>query len=241
MTDETPNPPMADADAINKRATLEADATQRQIKFDKRYSDKRLADMIAEHDAKQGGQAPEPARATQAVVTTPEPQEDVAALKAKLAAAEAALAAKAVEPAPQSYNAPKGMLTSMTMAGTGALQKEEDERRLLMEQATRLGIGNDISLRANNDAVREHITRHLAAKAQMQAIIDEQDRRRARAPAPVLVKMRVLPLGDGKISKGVHIPGMGDACYSRGDIIDDVLIDTAKAHERSGMGEIVGA
>jgi len=241
MTDETPNPPQADADADERqrKLVLKGEMEKRGLKTHPRFSEERMKDMIAEYDAGKGvqvantppGIAPKP----------PEPQDDVATLKARLAAAEAQLAAKAEEPGAQPYNAPKGMLTSMTMAGTGALQKEEDERRLLMEQATRLGIGNDISPRANNDAVREHITRHLAAKAQMQAIIDEQDRRRARAPAPVLVKMRVLPLGDGKISKGVHIPGMGDACYSRGDIIDDVLIDTAKAHERSGMGEIVGA
>lgn len=214
MTEETPNPQQADADATEKRRLLEAEATRLEIKFDKRYSDKRLADMIAEKK----GEAP-----------------------AKAAAEEpkAAPAVKTSEPELKP-TAPKGMLTTMDMTQPGDLQRAEDERRILMERATSLGIANEIRPGANADAVRDHIMRHVANKADEMRQREELDRRRAAGPAIEKVSVRVLRLGDNKISKGIHVPGVGDACFQRGDIINDVSRTRADELELSGMVEIVG-
>ncbi len=88
MTDETLTPPVADAEAARK-AELTAEGEKLGLKFDKRFSVKRMEDLIAEKK----GEPVAPPPAIEAAKPA-EPQEDVAALKARLAAAEAALAAR---------------------------------------------------------------------------------------------------------------------------------------------------
>lgn len=53
-----------------------------------------------------------------------------------------------------------------------------------------------------------------------------------------MVQARVLPMGDGKISMGIHIPGVGEAHYERGEtfsVIETVALDL----EDRGFVEIV--
>ena len=45
--------------------------------------------------------------------------------------------------------------------------------------------------------------------------------------------MRVLPLGHQKISRGIHIPGIGDEMYERGDVIEMLDVKIASEHEAS--------
>jgi hypothetical protein len=53
-----------------------------------------------------------------------------------------------------------------------------------------------------------------------------------------VVQVRVLPIGDGKISMGVHVPGVGEAHYERGEQFS--LIETvAIALEDRGFVEIL--
>lgn len=241
MTDETPNPSQTDADAQAARAALEAEAAELGLKVDKRFSDKRIADMIAE---KKGATpaAPTPEPAPEISATDVAQNDDIEALKQRLAAAEAALAAKDKPPeAPpaQPYNAPAGMSTSMNMPSTGVLGREEDERRLLMERAVSLGIGNEIRPGANADGIREAIMRHVATKADEMNQRAEADRIKALGPQATLVTIRVLKSGDGKISKGIHIPGVGDAHYVKGDLIEGVLKKYADHYEDIGYAEIV--
>jgi hypothetical protein len=55
-----------------------------------------------------------------------------------------------------------------------------------------------------------------------------------------VVQVRVLPMGDGKISMGVHVPGVGEAHYERGEQFS--LIETvAIALEDRGFVEILTA
>lgn len=231
MTEDTLNPSVTDTDAAAKRAQIELGATERGIKFDKRFSDKRLSDMIAEHDAKLA--APTAATlAPPAPIKAAEPVEDVAALKARLAAAEAALAATKE---PITTN----MTTSMKISLPGDIEREEAEKRMLMERCMQVGIAHLIPPRANPDSIRDILGRHMAEKAQKAAAEEATARIRARGAQEKFVTMRVLPLGDNKISRGIHVPGFGDEMYERGDIIENVPLSTAQAHQANGMGEII--
>lgn len=211
MIDETLNPPMADTDAVTKRAALEAEAAKRSIKVDKRFSDKRISDLIAEHDAK---------LAAPTAATTPAP---------------------VVAPPAQPYNVPPGTTTMANITAPGQLGREEEERRRLMERCTQLGIAHTIPARAGPDAIREIMGRHMAENAQKIATQEAAARVKAKGPETVYVQMRVLPLGHNKISKGIHIPGIGDEMYERGDIIDMLDIKIAAEHEANGKGEILRA
>ncbi len=230
MTEDmlTTVPAQAETD---RKAALIAEGAALGLKLDKRYSEERMQEKINEAKA---GHAPV------AAAPAPAPNAELEALKAKLVEAEAALAAKAAEPAPQPYNAPVGMTTTMNMNLPGVLAREEAERRVLMERCTMMGIGHLVPPRANNDGIREMLGRHMAERAQKMAAEEAASRLKARGPVARFVQMRVLPLGDKKISTGIHVPGFGDEYFSRGDIVDSVPLETAKVHERNGYGEILG-
>lgn len=70
--------------------------------------------------------------------------------------------------------------------------------------------------------------------------ITEQTMRRANPQDTEVgrVKVRVLKAGDNKISKGIHIPGVGDLCYKQGDEIT-LVRENAKQLEARGFLEIV--
>jgi hypothetical protein len=228
MTEDmlTTVPAQAETD---RKSMLIAEGAALGLKLDKRYSEERMMERINEAKA---GSAP--------VVAAPAPNAELEALKAKLAEAEAALAAKAQEPAPQPYNAPANMTTTMNMNLPGVLARDEAERRVLMERCTMMGIGHLVPPRANNDGIREMLGRHMAERAQKMAAEEAASRLKARGPVARFVQMRVLPLGDKKISTGIHVPGFGDEYFSRGDIVPNVPLETARTHERNGYGEILG-
>lgn len=56
---------------------------------------------------------------------------------------------------------------------------------------------------------------------------------------PDLVDIRILPLGDGKVSMGVHVAGIGDAHYEKGEISKGWLRENAEALEARGFAEIL--
>lgn len=230
MTDETVTTAAAPAEA-DRKAALKTELVKRGLRPHPKFSEQRMIDMIAEHDAKPADVPAAPAAP---------PAVDVAALQARLAAAEAALAAKAAEPAPQPYNAPVGMTTTMNMNLPGALAREEAERKMLMDRCAQMGIAHLVPPRANNDAVREMLGRHMAEKAQKMAAEDAVSRLKSRGPVPLFTSMRVLPLGDKKISTGIHMAGFGDEYFARGDIIERLPLETARTHEQNGYGEIIG-
>lgn len=85
------------------------------------------------------------------------------------------------------------------------------------------------------------------AKAKVAAQIDavkraaKQAAKVKEAPQEIRrVKLRVLPMGDGKISMGVHVAGVGEAHYEKGEVIEHLEEPIAKALEQRGYGEIVG-
>ena len=79
MTDETLTPPVADAEAVRK-AELTAEGERLGLKFDKRFSVKRMEDMIAEKK----GEAVAPPAAP--AVTQPDEGPSLSQLAAELAA-----------------------------------------------------------------------------------------------------------------------------------------------------------
>ena len=133
MTEDTLNPSVTDTDAAAKRAALEAEATRLDIKFDKRFSDKRLGDMIAE---KKGETAPP-------VATTVAEGPSLAQLAAELAALKRENEAlKAAPPAPVAApvrsGPPPGTLTSLQMGASPA--HDSDELAAAWRRATELGL-----------------------------------------------------------------------------------------------------
>ena len=150
-------------------------------------------------------------------------------------------APKPAEPAPQPYSVPKGTTTMADISLPGKVAREEEERRRLMDRCTQLGIAHTIPARAGPDAIREIMGRHMAENAQRIASQEAAARVKAKGPETTYVQMRVLPLGHLKISRGVHIPGIGDEMYERGDIIDMLDIKIANEHEANGKGEILRA
>ena len=232
MTD-TLTPLQADTDAADKRRLLEAEAARREIKVDKRFSDKRISDLIAEHDAKLA--------APTAATTVPAPPADTGPSLDQLAAELAALrrendTLKAQPPAPPPVRTgpPPGTLTSLDMGQSPASQS--DELAAAWRKATELGLAPAIPKGAGVEQVMKRITDHLAAKAQEQQILEEQARRREALPQQQMVQVRILKKGDGKVGKGVHLPGIGNACYRWGEIVT-LPLDIALAQEENGYVE----
>lgn len=220
MTTDTLNPSHTDTEA-DRKAALKAEGEKLGIKFHPRHSLQRMADMIAE--AKAGGAPP------------------VAQHEAKLAAPVAATTLAPEQSKPQPYNVPPGTTTMANITTPGQLGREEEERRRLMDRCTQLGIAHLIPARANPDAIREIMGRHMAENAQKIAMKEAEARVKQKGPETVYVQMRVLPLGHNKISKGIHIPGIGDETYERGDVIEMLDIKIAQEHEAAGRGEILRA
>lgn len=212
MTTETLNPPVADTEA-ERKAVLKAEGEKLGIKFHPRHSAQRMADMIAEHKA--GGPV-------------------------SPASIEPAPVAAAPQPASQPYSVPKGTTTTADLTAPGQLARDEEDRKRLMERCTQLGIAQMIPPRAGPDAIREIMGRHMAENAQKMAVKEAEARVKQKGPDTVYVQMRVLPLGHNKISTGIHIPGLGDEMYQRGDVID-LDFKIAKEHELAGRGEILRA
>jgi len=228
MTDDMLTPHSADTEA-QRREELMAECARLGIKTDRRFSIRRMEDLIA---AKLAPAVEEDANIEEAAPSIADLAAELAALRRENEALKArAEAAKS--------NQPVGMLTTAQMLSPGQLGREEDERRQLMEQASRLGIAREIRPGLNNDGIRDRIMARMAEQAAIQAVLDEQDRLKAVKAPEARVTIRVLPLGDKKISKGVHIPGVGDVKYSYGDLVPDVLISAAKVHQANGYAEIV--
>lgn len=80
------------------------------------------------------------------------------------------------------------------------------------------------------------------AKRREQAEIEAERRVKAarqaakvakEAAEPVLVSCKVLPLGDGKISTGDHVAGIGEVHYEEGETFQAIEA-TAKAYKAKG-------
>ena len=229
MTDETLTPPVADAEAVRK-AELTAEGERLGLKFDKRFSVKRMEDMIAEKK----GEAVAPPAAP--AVTQPDEGPSLSQLAAELAALRReneALKAQP-QPAPVRSGPPPGTLTSLQMGASPA--HDSDELAAAWRRATELGLSGAIPKGAGLEQVMKRITDHLAAKAQEQQILEEQARRREAMPQQKMVQVRILKKGDGKVGKGVHLPGIGNACYRWGEIVE-LPLDIAIAQEENGHVE----
>lgn len=80
---------------------------------------------------------------------------------------------------------------------------------------------------AKEDALRKRAARQAASKL------------KEEAPPAVMVKCRVLKAGDGKVSMGEHIGGIGDAFYERGETFE-IEESIGLALEDRGLVEIEG-
>lgn len=72
--------------------------------------------------------------------------------------------------------------------------------------------------------------KHRAAR-QAAAVVTEE--------VPDLVDIRILPMGDGKVSMGIHVAGIGDAHYEKGEIAKGWIRENAEALELRGFAEIL--
>jgi hypothetical protein len=96
-----------------------------------------------------------------------------------------------------------------------AIEKEETRKALLKEA---IEIGLKVDKRWSNDKLLEMIGNKRTEEAQVQAVTQAKAQIKS-ATATDTVSARVLPMGNGKISKGIHIPGKGDLTYNTGDTL----------------------
>lgn len=135
-----------------------------------------------------------------------------AIVKAKAAAAEA-------EKAPKSEPETKA-----------EIDEDDPIRAEIMAEAKKVGM----NLAELDGKTNEEALTLIGAHVTTQAVRNEE----AKADAG-RVSMRVLPNGDNKISKGIHVPGVGDLRYRKGDVIEGALPEPAKQLEAKGYVEII--
>lgn len=231
MTDEaTPQP---DAEVERKKALIaEGAARNPPVKLDMRYSEQRMRDALAKPDMAPVVPA---AEAAPAVALAPDPRDiEIAALKAALAQQMEAKPA-APQPAPAPVN--RAPANTLLMSTHDTLEAERNE---LLAQVNTLGIAMALPKNPSNETIRATIENHVANKAAAQAILDEQDRQAAEKGPLKMVKVRILPMGSGKLSRGVHIPSKGDSRFMYGET-PDLEFSVAQENVARGYVEIVHA
>lgn len=123
------------------------------------------------------------------------------------------------------------ILSMVGKASAETAGERAGEREQILAEAAKLGIVIDDEMRkkATNDQILERIGVVMSEKARMLKRSEKTPQGRAT--------VRVLPKGDGKISKGIHVPGVGDLRYVKGDTFS-VPLARAKALEEQGYVEI---
>lgn len=142
---------------------------------------------------------------------------EAATLKAMQAKEDTAKAeaAEAAKPAPVAKPAPA---------------EDPAERAEVMKSAHEAGMDLEDLKGRPMDVVLSMIGKHITEQAVKRTQGVQTDVGR--------VEVRVLKAGDNKISKGIHIPGVGDLCYKQGDHLT-LPRDAAKQLEARGFVEIV--
>lgn len=137
------------------------------------------------------------------------------AMQAKEDAAKAA-AAEAAKPAPVAKPAPA---------------EDPEARAEVMKTAHEAGMDLEDLKGRPIDVVLSMIGKHMTEQAvkRAQGVPKEVGR----------VQVRVLKKGDNKISKGIHVPGVGDLRHKHGDTLT-ITREAALQLEERGYVEIVG-
>lgn len=112
------------------------------------------------------------------------------------------------------------------------VNEEDPIRKEILAEAESAGMNLADLEGVENDEVLALIGQHVGAQALKKEDAVEQKGH---------VSMRVLKAGDGKISKGVHVPGVGDLKYKQGDVIDGAKAHLAAQLEDRGFVEILDA
>ena len=119
-----------------------------------------------------------------------------------------------------------------------AVETEKEElKKALRKEAIEVGL--HVDKRWSVERLTEEIGRKHTEAAQIKAVTRAQAEIKT-ASAVDQVTARVLPMGNLKISRGIHIPGKGDLKFATGDTITtDRTI--AEALQAKGFVEIQGA
>lgn len=229
-------------DTPKTEAEIEAERKEEAIiyaervgaKIDKRWNSEKIesaalaAEIAAEEAAKKAAEAANPpAPAPQ----PPAPQEDTDARSAIM---------KQAHDLGMDLDDLKGrplddVISMVGKKATETTLERQSQRRQILEEAAKVGLDvNDKDLLSKPDEdILELIG--IAQTSRMRALQTNS----GRAVAPGKVRGRVLPKGDGKISKGIHVPGVGDLRYKHGDIVPNLERRAAKELEDRGFIEIV--
>ena len=114
-------------------------------------------------------------------------------------------------------------------AAPALVQSDADAeiRKEIIQTAHEAGMDLEDLKGRPTETILEMIGKHLGAAAI-----------KGRTEVPLTrVQVRVLKKGDNKISKGIHIPGIGDICHKAGDVIA-MSSDSASVLEERGFVEI---
>ena len=163
------------------------------------------------------------------------------AKSAALQTARAALAAKRALAKEANMPAPEGLMTTVS-------SEPQVDQAILDRAAAQL---NARILREQEALLSERDRQGYDPKAPTplqrgnRAVV-EQEAAKARAArqhaiagtrAPEMVNTRITKMGDGKVSMGIHVAGIGEACYERNEE-PELPLDVAQRLDDLGFAEI---
>lgn len=227
MTDATKSD--ADAEAELKSYAIER-AKAAGAKFDGRWSAERIeaAAVAAEEVARKASE--DAARGPAAPVKAKEPEPEDPKVRAEVMKEAHAIG--------MDLEDLKGRPLQEVLSMVGKFSTEtalarSSERSEIFAEAAKIGINTEDPefQKLSNAEILERIGTVITARAGRLSV--------KAAPDPGKVSVRVLRAGEGKISKGVHVPGVGDLTYKQGDTLE-LLRRSAAELEARGFVEITG-
>jgi hypothetical protein len=149
--------------------------------------------------------------------TAPDAAAELAARAAELEAREAAIAAREAEIQAAAHHAAQE--AAQQQAEEAAAHQAEAAARAQRQADARLADEKALAAKQHAEQLEaERIAKESAAeRAERQAKAQLVEPIGARKFDPTPVTCRVLPKGDGRVSRGEHIPAVGEDHYERGE------------------------
>jgi len=121
------------------------------------------------------------------------------------------------------------------------VEAQETERQELRRQLEKeaIEVGLKVGKRWSDEKLIEEIGRKHIEIAQQTAVTNAKREIKSASDTDI-VRVRILPMGNDKISRGVHIPGKGDLFYKAGDTMN-VERQIAEVQQARGLVEIQNA
>lgn len=110
------------------------------------------------------------------------------------------------------------------------IRADAEKAVLLRQRAEEAGVDIDKPTGLQSAATEQVAKEDLMARAARQKALAGKDEQ-------PMVKVRITKMGDGKVSMGIHVAGIGEAYYEKGEMVD-LPLDVAQRIESRGFAEI---